>query len=195
MLSIQTQLFEGQSVRLGYIDYEKDPEIESRWTHNSEFMRLLEIGPVYPLSAEQVKERNEALEKQVDKKGNIFPFRIRACEDNRLVGLAMIEWVEWTNGNGFIRLGIGDAGDRNRGWGSEALRMLLDYAFGELNLFRVSAAVQEYNTVGIKLFNKFRFTEEVRRRSALNRYGQRWDLLLFGLLRSEWQTNRKETTR
>jgi len=45
MLDIQTQLFEGQDVRLGPIDSEKEPEIESKWTHDSEFMRMYEIDP------------------------------------------------------------------------------------------------------------------------------------------------------
>jgi RimJ/RimL family protein N-acetyltransferase len=193
MFNIQTQLFEGQSVRLGYIDYEKDPEVESRWTHDSEFMRLLEIGPVYPLSVEQVKKRYEALEKQVEEDHNIFPFRIRAREDNRLVGLAVIEWVEWTHGNGYLKLGIGSPQDRGQGWGSQALRMLVDYAFTELNLFRLSVAIQEYNTIAQRLFPRFGFIEEVRRRKALDRYGQRWDLIQFGLLNSEWQAMKGET--
>jgi len=46
MLSIQTPLFEAQDIRLGPIDHEKDPEVESKWTHDSEFMRLMELKPV-----------------------------------------------------------------------------------------------------------------------------------------------------
>ena len=36
MFDIQTQLFEDQEVCLGPIDHEKDPEIESQWTHDSD---------------------------------------------------------------------------------------------------------------------------------------------------------------
>ena len=43
MLNIQTPLFESQDIRLGPINYENDPEIESGWTHDSEFMRLMEL--------------------------------------------------------------------------------------------------------------------------------------------------------
>jgi hypothetical protein len=42
MFDIQTQLFVGQSIRFGPIDHEKVPAIESKWTHDSEFMRLME---------------------------------------------------------------------------------------------------------------------------------------------------------
>jgi len=183
---INTPLFEGQLIRLGPIDHEKDPAVESRWTHDSIFMRLLEIGPVYPLSPAQIKKRYEALEKEAEEKKNLFHFHIRARQDDRLVGLALVEWIEWTNGNGFLKLGIGSPEERGKGWGSEALRLLLRYTFGELNLFRVSAFVQEYNRGAIHLFKKFGFVEEVHRRQALYRDGRRWDLILFGLLHTEW---------
>ena len=42
MLQIQTQLFEEKDVRFGPIDHEVHPEIESKWTHDAEFMRLME---------------------------------------------------------------------------------------------------------------------------------------------------------
>jgi RimJ/RimL family protein N-acetyltransferase len=60
-----------------------------------------------------------------------------------------------------------------------------------LNLFRVSARVPEYNKAAIALFRKFGFVEEVRRRQALDRDGRRWDLLVFGLLKDEWQSQAK----
>ena len=55
MIDIQTQLYEGRDIRFGPIDYEKDPEIESKWTHDSAFMRMYEINPVRPLSAAIIK--------------------------------------------------------------------------------------------------------------------------------------------
>ena len=190
MLGIQTQLFEGQLVRLGQIDYEKDPEIESRWTHDPAFMRLLELAPARPLSPEQVKKRYEKLEKQIEEDKNLFYFTIRDREDDRLIGLAAIEWVEWTNGNGFLKLGIGEPDSRHRGRGADALRLLLRYAFSELNLFRLTAMVPEYNTAALSLVKKFGFVEEVRRRQALMRDGRRWDLVYFGLLNEEWRAGR-----
>ena len=60
-----------------------------------------------------------------------------------------------------------------------------------LNLFRLSARVPEYNQAAIALFRKFGFVEEVRRRQALDRDGRRWDLIVFGLLNSEWQNQAK----
>ena len=187
MLDIQSQLFESQDLRLGPIDHEKDPEIESRWTHDSEFMRLMDTDPARPLSAAMIKKQYEKLEKKVEEDKNLFHFMIRTKADDRLIGKAVVQWIEWTNGNAFLRLGIGAADDRRKGYGTQALHMLLRFAFAELNLFRVTAIVPEYNDGAIALLHRFDFVQEVCRRSALERDGRRWDLYVFGLLRDEWQ--------
>jgi len=187
MIDIQTQLFEGRDIRFGPIDYEKDPEIETKWTHDSAFMRMYEINPARPLSAAIIKKQYEKLEKQVEEDKNLYHFMIRAREDDRLIGRAAIQWIEWTNGNAWLHLGIGSAQDQRKGFGSQALGMLMRFAFAELNLFRLSARIPEYNQAAIALFSKFGFAEEVRRRQALDRDGRRWDLIVFGLLNSEWK--------
>lgn len=192
MFDIQTQLFESQDVRLGPIDYDKDPEIEAKWTHDSEFMRLMETSPARPMSAAIVKKQYEKLEKQIEEDKNLYHFMIRAMTDDRLIGKAVIQWIEWTNGNGMLRLGIGAADDRRKGYGTQALQMLLRFAFGELNLYRVTAIVAEYNEGAIALLHKFGFVQEVCRRKSLERDGRRWDLYIFGLLNEEWQQARRQ---
>ena len=187
MFDIQTQLFEGQDIRFGPIDIEKDAEIESKWTHDSDFMRMMEVTPARPISAALVKKQYEKLEKQMEESKNLYYFTIRAREDDHLIGKAAIQWIEWANGNGFLRIGIGAAEDRRKGYGTQALQMLLRFAFAELNLFRVSAIVPEYNVGAIALMKRFGFVQEVSRRKSLERDGRRWDLYVFGLLRDEWQ--------
>jgi len=188
MFDIQTQLYEGQDIRFGPIDHEKDPEIESRWTHDSEFMRMMDTAPARPMSAAIIKKQYEKLEKQIEESRNLYHFMIRAKADDRLIGTAAVQRIEWANGNAFLRLGIGAAEDRGKGYGTQALQMLLRFAFAELNLFRVSAMVPEYNETAIALLEKFGFMQEVCRRKALERDGRRWDFYVFGLLKDEWQS-------
>jgi RimJ/RimL family protein N-acetyltransferase len=190
-MSIDNPLFQGSLVRLGPIDHEKDPEIASRWTHDAEFMRMMYTDPVRPLSVWQVKKKLEELEKSIEEDKNLFHFRIRTRSDDRLIGFAELLWISWTNGTGFIRLGIGTPDDRRKGCGRETLAMLLRYAFNELNLHRLTAILPEYNLAAISLFEKFGFSEEVRRRQALERDGRRWDLLQCGLLAAEWKEIQK----
>ncbi len=56
-----------------------------------------------------------------------------------------IEGIEWTHGTGNLKLAIGDPAERGKGYGSEALQLILRFAFSELNLYRLSAVVGEDN--------------------------------------------------
>lgn len=185
-MTIDAQLFEGKLIRLAPIDHEKDPEVESRWTHDLALMRTLSQRPAMPLSVAQMKKRYEAIEKEVEESKRLFHFTIRNKEDSKLLGFARIEWIEWTHGTGSLRMAIGDVQERNKGYGSDALALMLRYAFHELNLYRLSALVGEDNPGAMRFFMRQGFVEEVRRRKALFRDGQAWDLVHLGILRDEW---------
>ena len=182
---MDTQLFEGKLIRLAPPDPERDAEIESKWTHDVEYMRLLSDAPVRPLSPTLIKKKYEEADK--DKASNRFHFAIRTQADDRLVGFVKLEGIEWNNGTGFLTLGIGDPNDRGRGYAREALALSLRYAFAELNLYRLSATTFEYNERAQRLLGQAGFQLEVRRRQAINRDGKRWDVLKYGLLREEWE--------
>ena len=185
-MSIGTQLYQGEHIRLGAIDYEKDPIVESGWTHNSVYLHSLGPEIARQLSPEQVKKRYEAIEKEVDESKNLFYFTIRAQGDNHLLGFARLFWIEWTNATGGIQIAIGNPEERDQPYASEALQLVLRFAFQELNLYRLSAYGMEDDPAGIELLQKAGFVEEVRRRKALQRSGQTCDLLLLGLLREDW---------
>lgn len=186
-MAIETQLFEGKLVRLAAIDHEKDPEVESRWTHDLAFLRALGQEPARPLSPAQVKKKYEKLEKRLEESHNNFYFTIRSREDDRLLGFIRLYWIEWTHGSGGLQMGIGDSQDRGRRYGSEALNMILRFTFDELNLYRLGVWIGEDNPGGIRFFKRFGFVEEVRRRQSLHRDGRFWDLLHLGVLAEEWR--------
>ncbi len=177
------QLFEGERIRLVAPDPDRDAEIESRWTHNPEYLRLISLDPARPLSPNVVKKRYEA---EKDDR-NSFRFAILSRADNRLVGFVRLERVNWSNGGGWLSLGIGSPADRGQGYGTEALGLALRYAFAELNLYRLTAITFEYNQRAAHFLERAGFTLEVRRRQVINRDGRRWDVLMYGLLRSEWE--------
>jgi RimJ/RimL family protein N-acetyltransferase len=192
MMSIDTQLFEGKLIHLAPIDHEKDPEVESRWTHDLTLSRALSRKPAMPQSVVQIKKKYEAIEKEVEEAKNIFHFTIRSKEDGRLLGYIRIEGIEWNHGTGSLKLAIGDPAERGKGFGSEVLQCMLQFAFNELNLHRISAVVGEDTPGALRFFVKHGFVEEVRRRKALLRDGQAWDSIHLGILQREWLDLTKE---
>jgi len=194
-MSISTQLFKGRLICLGPIDHEKDPEVMAHWSNDPEYLRMLGPEPAMPLSSAQMKKRLEKIEKQVEDDKNLYYFTVRLlseepAENDRLLGFARIYWIEWNSGSGNVQLGIGEAQDRRKGYGSEVLHLLEYFAFAELNLYAMRAVIAEYNSPALGLFEKAGFIEEARQRQALQRYGKRWDLLHVGILRPEWEARK-----
>jgi RimJ/RimL family protein N-acetyltransferase len=83
---------------------------------------------------------------------------------------------------------IGDPANRGQGYGYEATQLALAFAFHELNLHRVTLTVFDYNQPSIALAEKLGFRREGVFREFLQRDGQRHNMILFGLLRHEWET-------
>jgi RimJ/RimL family protein N-acetyltransferase len=190
-MDLQKSLFQGQSIYLAGIDREHDAEVASRWTHQASYTRMLSAEPLHPMPPSLIKKRYEEIEKEIDQKRNQFYFTIHKkgsgeIENGRLLGFVHIHWIEWPNGVGGLRMGIGDPKDWRKGYGSEALDLTLRYCFDEINLFHLEACIPEYNLAARRLFEKAGFSEEIRQREYLERDGQRWDLLHLGLLSEEW---------
>ncbi len=69
---MNVQLFEGERVRLAPHDPDKDAEVESGWTHDPEYMRLVSADLVRPLSPGQIKKKYEEA-------GFVVEGRVRQC--------------------------------------------------------------------------------------------------------------------
>ncbi len=182
---MNTRLFEGKLIRLTAPNPETDAQPLAAWTADSEYMRLLDMDPARPAT---VKRWREELEREGAKdRPNSFFFSIRTLSDDKLIGFVGLWGLNWAHGDTFLGIGLGDREYWGRGYGTDAMRVILRYAFTELNLYRVSLDVFEYNTRAIRSYEKVGFVVEGRARRVLHRDGQRWDEIFMGILREEWQ--------
>jgi RimJ/RimL family protein N-acetyltransferase len=181
----EKQLFLGDHVRLAAPDAERDAEIESRWTLDLNYLHAINTRPAYPLNTHLVKKQYEE-QQQAAEKSKLFWWNVRLKTDDRLIGWLKINNVEWQHAAAEMSLAMGAPADRNHGYGSDVMRLALEYAFNEMNLHRLRAVVPAYNAGAERFFKRFGFVEEVRRREALLLHGRRHDELWLGLLRSEW---------
>ncbi|HPH95495.1 MAG TPA: GNAT family protein [Anaerolineaceae bacterium] len=181
----QESLFLGERIRLTALDPETDAETVKAWSKDAEGYAVICSKPPRPLSAGQAKALLQPPETS-DSPGQ-FKFGIHLAADDRLVGLAEVQDVDWRHGGAWLVIKIGAEADRGKGYGTEAMRLLLRFAFEELNLFRVNAKCEGYQVRGTAFLAKMGFREEIRRRAAVYRSGQRWDALIFGLLREQWE--------
>ena len=177
-------LLTGDLVRLAAVDPQTMAGALSRWGRDSEYWRLLAADPA---RLHSVKATREWLEKEMD--NQLFPFymfSIRTLEDDSLIGEIGLDGILWSHRETFVGISLGERQKWGKGYGTDAMRILLRYAFTELNLQRVSLTVFEYNPRAIRSYEKAGFKVEGRVRQFLNRDGQRWDMIFMGVLRDEW---------
>jgi RimJ/RimL family protein N-acetyltransferase len=181
---MSTPLFQGQLVRLSSEDPQALADAFSHWNQNSEYMRLLDSDPAHLWSARKIKEW---LEKDLDLLlPNHLDFAIRTLVEDKLIGFIGFDGLNWTDRDTYVAIGIGEPDFWSKGYGSDAMRLMLRYGFTQLNLHRISLTVFEQNPRGIRSYEKCGFKHEGRIREFLLRDGQRSDMLHMGILRQEW---------
>lgn len=179
---MNTNLFYGDMVRLMELDPDDVSAVVSRHSRDSEYFRLMDSYPCSPHTKEATKKW---IEKQL-KDENAIAFSIRTLADDRLIGDVGLDGLFWNHGDTFLGIGVGDREFWGKGYGSDAMKIVLRYAFTELNLRRVTLNVFEYNSRAIRSYEKLGFQHEGRVRKYLNREGRRWDLIYMGITKEEW---------
>jgi RimJ/RimL family protein N-acetyltransferase len=117
-----------------------------------------------------------------------------ACRyDGKTIGIVSISDIDFVSGNGELGVMISNVNVRGMGLATEACMLMLDYAFGELRLHRVTVRVAPGNEPPLQLFRKLGFIHEGRMREVIRRRDSYGDLLLFGLLEDEYRIVRDET--
>jgi len=178
---VKTLLFTGKLVRLAAVNPETDAEAIARWSHDSEYSRLHTPNPSQPLTAQRSRRMLEE-----DSPPTEFVFAIRALADDVLIGTTGL-WLNHAHGDAWFGIGIGERTHWGRGYGTDAARIVLRYAFTELNLYRVSLDALATNARAIRSYEKAGFTHEGRTRHT-SRYDGRWfDDVYMGILREEWE--------
>ena len=173
-------LFTGELLRLTPPQSE-DQTAFARWAQDADYLRMLDDDPIRPLPASSFGHFGDA------PKDDDYYFHLRTIEDDVLVGFVVLFNLKWRNQTAELAIGIGDADYRGKGYGRDALRLILNFGFSELNLRRISLTVMEYNASAIKAYERVGFVREGAHRQAVVRDGRTHDLVLYGILRDEWK--------
>ena len=187
---LKKPLLYGEKVRLTAEDAKILAKTYTRWSNNSQFWRLMDSGVTRPQS---IKAVEKAFEKylEIEPEEDSFYFNIRTLDDDQLIGDIGLDGVNWAHGEVFVGIGLGEMDYWGKGYGTDAMHVILRYAFEELNLRRVTLNVFEYNPRAIRSYEKAGFQIEGRLRGGLLREGSRWDMIYMGILKEEWQAVQK----
>jgi diamine N-acetyltransferase len=172
----------GERVALGPLHGGLLPLIK-RWDND---FRTVDLGgdDPRPRSAEAVAATWEPLLR--GEREDWIGFAIYALPDLRPIGIANIRDFGNPHGTAEFGITIGDPADRGQGFGTEATRLLLDYAFTVLGVHNIWLDTPAYNAGAIRAYEKAGFREIGRRRGARTLAGTRYDVVLMDCLADEF---------
>ncbi|MFX1589162.1 MAG: GNAT family N-acetyltransferase [Promethearchaeota archaeon] len=104
----------------------------------------------------------------------------------KLIGNCAIRGINNKDRVGNFGIVIGEKEFQGKGYGTEAMKLLVDYGFNTLNLNRAELSTFTFNIRAHKSYLKVGFIEEGRKRQAVFKNGEYYDEIMFSILRSEW---------
>lgn len=138
---------------------------------------------LFPVSKELMRERVAKLAKSNPQGEDFFLI----IEDNEGNPVGNINSHSCSPKDGTFEYGIGIKKDhRGKGYAGEAIRILLNYYFTELDYQKVNVKIYSFNEESIKLHEKLGFTLEGRLRRSFFAMGTHHDILCYGLTKEEF---------
>lgn len=108
-------------------------------------------------------------------------------ETDELIGDIVLQDLDYTNRSANLRVAIDQSEHQGQGYGTEALRLMLDYGFGILQLHRIELNVYDFNERAAHVYEKVGFKVEGRQRDALFYNHEYHDAILMSMLEGEYR--------
>jgi RimJ/RimL family protein N-acetyltransferase len=166
----------------------KHIEVISGWYQNIDELALIESNlplPINPQSLEKFWQRD--LEQKEPRTSYVYSI----CNEEGLpVGLTGLQDINFTYGNGVVFIFVRKE-NRRHGLALRSIALMLDMAFDQLRLHRITTYVHSDNTPSMSLISRIGFTQEGQMREACFNNGQHSDVNIVSMLAREWQEYRK----
>ncbi|WP_432205619.1 GNAT family N-acetyltransferase (plasmid) [Cetobacterium somerae] len=173
-------MFKGKKIRLrAYKSNEVERVLEL--IEEDGLRDTLSVTAIFPQSYEAQKN---FMDKNSISNGELFNFAIESLETKEYVGGCGINNLDRKNSVATVGIWIGKK-YQNKGFGSDALRVLCKFIFDEMNVHKVKLHYFEFNKNAKICYESVGFKEEGINRKELFRYGKYYDTLNMGLFRDE----------
>ncbi|MBV7328498.1 GNAT family N-acetyltransferase [Chloroflexi bacterium TSY] len=139
--------------------------------------------PPMPQSLERLQAEYDAKASEGGRDGTVFAIEA----DNKFIGQCALFQFDHVARSCELGITIGDKEYWGRGYGREAIKLLLDYGFRSHNLHRIYLSVNGNNVRAIRAYQACGFVEEGRLRSHAWSDNAYVDLVYMGILRGEWE--------
>ena len=166
-----------------------DVEKFHEWVNDPEVTRGLAL--YLPMSMRDEENWFDGLAKR-DLNEKPFAIEVKKGRAWKLIGNCCVFDISTVSRSAELGIMIGDKAEWNKGYGSETMTLLLKHGFETLNLNRIFLRVYENNARAVRSYEKAGFVLEGRQRQAVYKHGKYEDVLFMSVLRSEWDSRKKE---
>jgi RimJ/RimL family protein N-acetyltransferase len=176
-------MIEGREVRIRAIEKRDIDEI-MKWINDPEVKSNLLMR--YPVSQYQEERWIETALATDNQRNKTFALETK---DGVYLGGIGLQKIDWENSNAEVGIVIGKKEYWNKGYGTDAMLAILDFAFNQMNLHRVYLRVFEFNQRGIRSYEKCGFQKEGVLRQDRYRQGRYYNTIMMGILKEEFRQN------
>ncbi len=163
------------SVRLRRVRRD-DSNLLFEWINNREL--VVNNAPFRPIS----KMEHDRWFESLGAKKDLEIFMIEDSDGGLTIGSCQLKNIHDVHRSAELQIRIGRTDRQNQGAGSEAIRLLIEYGFGELKLHRIMLHVFSTNSRAIHVYKKNGFQQEGVMREAAFIEGRWLDVCVFGLI-------------
>ncbi len=138
----------------------------------------------YALPTNLEQQRVKLQERAADP--NTVLFTIVKIEADQPIGTTSFLRIDWVGRMAIFYIAIAEKENWSKGYGSEATQMMIDYAFGTLNLNRIQLHVSIENEAAVHSYKKAGFSVEGTLRQAMFHNNHYSDFYVMGILKEDW---------
>lgn len=152
------------------------------WSSDFE-MKEISSFSINFLCKDEIAQRLE----ESGKSHEIYEFAIVNKESKKMIGECILKDLDYANKRCLCDIYIGDKESVDKGYGTEALKLIMKFAFSELGLNRIGLWVFDFNKRAMRCFKKCGMKVEGIMRDGVYRDGRYHDVYFMGILKGEYE--------
>ncbi len=181
-------MIEGEHVRLRKLE-RSDLPLLHRWLNDADLMSWARFSPDHMTSLDAVEKEYERELTGEERDRTTFVIEERAT--GKPIGWTVVRTWDRKHVNANVGIGLGEKDTWGRGYGTEAMRLLLQVVFDQWGWHRAELWTLAENERAVRSFEKCGFRKEGLMKESAYYHGAYHDILHMGQLKSEWDARKK----
>lgn len=155
---------------------EEDIDLATKFVNDKELKKFLVNAIPFPMTK---WEEEEWIKSQKSNKEGTYNFAIEDIETNKYIGGCGINSVDWLARVAIVGIMIGDKDYWGKGYGTDAMKVLIDFIFNDMNINKIRLSTFSFNERAKKSYEKCGFEVEGVLKNEIFKDGKYYDEIIM----------------